>query len=173
MKNINLKEHYYFSCIYLLKFPNNKNYIGCTCNLYRRVRAYWISYNRKNLYKNEMQVVLAIKEFKFENVKLEILEELFVNSDKVEREKFYIKLYDSTNINKGYNRSEGGAGSLGCKILNRQNIKSRKKIRCIETAEVFESIKEANNKTHISNGNIVSCCKGNRNNAGGFTWEYI
>ncbi len=37
----------------------------------------------------------------------------------------------------------------------------------------FNSIKEANLKTGVSKGNIVSCCKGNRKSAGGFRWRYI
>lgn len=38
--------------------------------------------------------------------------------------------------------------------------------------EVYSSIKEASIKTGVHKGNIVSCCKGNRNKAGGFLWRY-
>ena len=38
--------------------------------------------------------------------------------------------------------------------------------------ERFNSIKEANIKTGVSKGNICSCCKGDRNSAGGFKWRY-
>ena len=38
--------------------------------------------------------------------------------------------------------------------------------------EEFNSIKEAHEKTGVSSGNIVSCCKGNRPNAGGYLWRY-
>lgn len=36
----------------------------------------------------------------------------------------------------------------------------------------FNSIKEAHKETGVANGNIVSCCKGNRPNAGGYLWRY-
>lgn len=172
MTTINIKEHYFLGCIYLLKFPNNKVYIGRTCNLYKRIRLYKSMCNKGDKQKHDYIVSKAIREFGFDNIKLEILEVLNIITNNIEREKYYIKLYDSTNIEKGYNIS-AGPGCLGCKYLNRQDIKKRKKVRCIETGVIYESIKDANNKTGISNGNIVSCCKGNRNFAGGFTWEYV
>lgn len=39
--------------------------------------------------------------------------------------------------------------------------------------EIHESIKLANKKTGISNGNISEVCKGRRNKAGGYIWRYI
>jgi group I intron endonuclease len=49
-----------------------------------------------------------------------------------------------------------------------------KKVICIETNEIFDTIvNAAKNKKISSCGNIVSCCKGNRKTAGGFHWKYI
>ena len=36
----------------------------------------------------------------------------------------------------------------------------------------YESSHEAERKTKINKGNILSCCKGERNSAGGFRWAY-
>ena len=41
-----------------------------------------------------------------------------------------------------------------------------------EVINTFQSIMEAKRQTGINNRNIVSCCKGKRNHAGGFIWQY-
>jgi len=46
-----------------------------------------------------------------------------------------------------------------------------KKVICVETGEFFNSIKEATEKTGISN--ISAVCRGVRKKAGGYTWEYV
>jgi len=50
--------------------------------------------------------------------------------------------------------------------------KSRKKILCIETGEVFESVKEASLKTGIKRNGITSCCNKRLKSSGGYTWKY-
>jgi hypothetical protein len=37
---------------------------------------------------------------------------------------------------------------------------------------VFDSIASANRKTKIDSGDIVKCCKSQKNSAGGFHWKY-
>ena len=37
---------------------------------------------------------------------------------------------------------------------------------------IFKSIREAERKTKINNGNISECCQGNRKTAGGYIWKY-
>ena len=50
---------------------------------------------------------------------------------------------------------------------------NHKRVRNIETGIVYVSAIEACEKTGINNSSIGKCCKGKRNNAGGFKWEYI
>jgi group I intron endonuclease len=48
-----------------------------------------------------------------------------------------------------------------------------KKVICIETGVVYDSIKEASEKNNIKGrGHISACCKGGRMTAGGYHWEY-
>ena len=55
---------------------------------------------------------------------------------------------------------------------NERSAKSRnKKVRCVETGEIYQSLKEATHQTKI--GNIGSVCRGERQTAGGFQWEYV
>lgn len=47
-----------------------------------------------------------------------------------------------------------------------------KKVLCVTTGEVFESLSDAGRKYNISVPNITACCKGRRKRAGGMEWEY-
>ena len=48
-----------------------------------------------------------------------------------------------------------------------------KKIRCIETQKIYNSIKEASETMHISRGNISAVLHERRKHANGFTFEFI
>ena len=48
-----------------------------------------------------------------------------------------------------------------------------KKVVCIETGIIYDSVKEASEKNMIKGrGHISACCKGNRKTAGGYHWKY-
>lgn len=47
----------------------------------------------------------------------------------------------------------------------------KKKVLCIETGHIFNSLKEA--KEWLGKGNIKSCCQGIRKTAGGYHWQYV
>lgn len=51
--------------------------------------------------------------------------------------------------------------------------KISKKIICVETNELYYSIKEASDITKIGRTSINNCLKGWTNTAGGFHWKYI
>jgi group I intron endonuclease len=55
-----------------------------------------------------------------------------------------------------------------------ENHPKARKVRCIETGEVFNTIKEAEEKYKISHGKISDVCskKYGRKTAGGMRWEY-
>ena len=48
-----------------------------------------------------------------------------------------------------------------------------KRVQCIETGIIYNSIKEAAIKNNINKGNISSVCNGKRQTAGGFHWKYV
>ena len=48
-----------------------------------------------------------------------------------------------------------------------------KKVICVETQKVFESVAEAARHTGVIATNISAVCKNRRRSAGGFHWEYI
>lgn len=90
--------------IYRLTSPDGKIYIGQTTNEKRRFFPKGYTHNSG--------LTNAIKEYGLNNFKKEILEECFTAEEANEREKYYIKLYQSTDSSKGYNISIGGAGGF-------------------------------------------------------------
>lgn len=127
---------------------NNKVYIGQTCQpLEQRFR-------NGNGYKDSPVFYNAIKKYGQSNFKTEILERNLSLEEANQKEIFYIKKYNSTNIKFGYNVSSGGGGSQGIpksketkeKISNTLKEKPNNKsipIKCINTGEEFISISAA------------------------------
>lgn len=49
-----------------------------------------------------------------------------------------------------------------------------KKVICLETKQIFETVIEAANWVGIKSiGKITECCKGTREKAGGYHWNYV
>jgi len=49
---------------------------------------------------------------------------------------------------------------------------NRRKVRCIETNIIYESLRDAERDTNICYQSIGSCCRGKLNHAGNLKWEY-
>lgn len=66
------------------------------------------------------------------------------------------------------------------KRIRRENAKNKKKVKCINTGEVFESIMDASRKTGINSGGISRTCRKLKHSAGKhpitgekLIWEYM
>ena len=62
-----------------------------------------------------------------------------------------------------------------CPDCARQNTVAShfKKVINVDTTQVFNSIKEASEKTGVRAGDISSCCRGKRKSAGGYHWSFV
>lgn len=169
---------------------NNKIYIGQTCqNPQRR----W-GINGKN-YKTSPYFWSAIQNYGWENFEHIILETHLTHEEANKRESFYIKLYKTNLKEFGYNLTSGGShgrpneetiqklkvSHQGRKHTEEQKKKIRengkgkhtgenspvaKKVQA-NTGEIFNTIIEAALWCGLkSQGNISSCCKGERKSAG-------
>lgn len=108
------KEREY--CVYKHTAPNGKVYIGLTC---KKPNARWANgYG----YKNQM-FYNAIQKYGWNNIKHEILFEKLTKSEAEQKEIELIAYYDSTNPNKGYNISLGGASTLGVECSDEKRKK--------------------------------------------------
>lgn len=65
------------------------------------------------------------------------------------------------------NRTQG----KGCPQCVKRN--RLKRVKNVDTGEIFNSIKEASEKYNLQSGKISECCRGKRKTTGGFHWEYI
>lgn len=54
----------------------------------------------------------------------------------------------------------------------KENAANKRKIRCVETETIYDSIHDAGDKSNINYRNIHSVCAGKRKTAGGFHWEF-
>lgn len=57
------------------------------------------------------------------------------------------------------------------KYINRKDIS--KKVMCVETGEVFDSMAEASRQTGVYVSNISMVCNGKRKNASGYHWSFV
>lgn len=71
-----------------------------------------------------------------------------------------------------YVRTAMGCGCPKCKANKLAKLSSRK-VECVETGIIYESIKEAGIKTNTNHGGISNCCRGITKTAGGFHWKYV
>ena len=200
---------------------NNKKYIGQTCQSPEK------RWKMGRGYVNCPRFYSAIQHYGWENFKHEILETGLTAEEANSREQFYINLFQTQDINKGYNMTCGGntlityykdnehkyeqslkrkqyfiehpekrieqkerlkeisirtAHQRSEKMkdnynnkggLYELNQKRKKKIRCVETCEIFDSMTEASKKYNISTGNISMVINGKRKIAGGYHWEIV
>lgn len=109
MKHIKLQDcsvNLIYSGVYKITFPNNKNYIGISNNIYRRM----LEHNSD--FRNNLPIEYAIKKYG-KITEFDIIEEISPeNRDLMrEREKYWIKHYNSYKKEFGYNISKGGDGA--------------------------------------------------------------
>lgn len=155
---MDLNEKFY---IYKLISPSGKIYIGQTNNPDRR----WQGSGKG--YKNSPHLYAAIQKYGWENFTREIIEENLSKREADEKEKYYIKLYDSTNISIGYNMAEGGTGG---------NHKETKPVDMYSLdGEYIRSFDTQTLAGEYVNGNrtgIYAVCKKQNKTYKGYRWTY-
>lgn len=160
MEQTNEKRKY---IIYMYTFPNGKRYIGKTsATLRQRQRDDdWSGYDECPAVFN------AIKKYKPENIKQEILAEGMMTKDESSAiERYYIALY-KTNCNRyrnpeyGYNLTDGGDDGSGPRPnMCGDNHHNAKPVYCIETGKYYGSALTAQQETGFSKAGIGNCCRG-------------
>lgn len=163
-------------CVYEHLFPNGKRYIGIT---HIKPERRWG--NNGSNYKQQF-MANAIKKYGWNNIEHNILAKNLSKNEACEKEKELIKLYNTTNRDKGYNLSIGG--ETNSKIKTPEHIKNARLGRkhcwrkvCQyslsgELINVYESSKQAEDITGTNTSKIIACCKGHRKMANGYQWRY-
>lgn len=88
-----------------------------------------------------------------------------------EHNKIDTKRKRNGEAHKGMRHSEEAKRKIGKAQKNHKN--HSKKVLCVETSEVFESIVEAQRKTGASQSNISNVCNGKLKTAGGYHWKFV
>lgn len=97
-----------------------------------------------------------------------------------EKEKYWINYYKTTDKRYGYNHTTGGDGFYYGKDKYIEKLgRTRKPIFCIETNEVFLTLREAEKKTGVCDNVVRNVCRGDFKSAFSkihnkqLTFEYI
>ena len=102
--NLLAKKPHYFGVIYLLRSPSGKYYIGQTI---QHVEKRWKDYRRLNC-KSQSKLFNALRKYGSNNFVFKVIDFCENKEEMDDKEKFYIKNYDS--IKNGYNHQIGGRG---------------------------------------------------------------
>lgn len=157
---------------------NNKIYIGQSIDISRR----WKDHKkclRKNIHRNiHLQSAWnKYGESKFIHKAIEYCKVNELN----EREIYWIIYFNSNNQNYGYNLDFGGGSLKSVSDETRRKLSesssgannhAARKVVCIETGEIFDTIKDAESKYNIPKGVIGHCCRGERIWSNGYHWAY-
>jgi len=120
--------------LYVLSFPNGKLYFGITSGGFKkRMREH----KHKENSGDKTRLGRAIKKYGWENVEKRILHESLSTDNAYELEKMYIKDYNTTNSQFGYNLCMGGRTNVGYKhpnisVYTKEQIAKRSK-KCSDT----------------------------------------
>ncbi len=174
---------------------NGKRYIGQTKKLSHRLSCH--DYDLRHR-KHKSKLLQADYNEDPDSIVYEILCECH-DEELDELEKYFIKKYNT--IADGYNKYDvrtdnwenivseetqkrASLADLGNQYMMGKRLSDewkrhlseaqphKKRIRCIDTGEVFESFADAARKTGLNRTKIVSVCTGNRKRTGGMRFEY-
>lgn len=205
--------------VYIHIFPNNKVYIGMTC---QEPKERW---KRGKAYKENRHLYNAINKYGWDNIEHKILFDNLEKEDAELKEINLIKEYKANDNQYGYNIEYGGCHNgktseqtkrkismankgkrnspqtefkKGHKTIFTKDMRekisrknkgrhasiqtefkkghksfSAKKVLCIETNIVYNTIKEAGEDTSTMACHISEVCKNKRKSAGGLHWKYL
>ena len=160
---------------------NSKRYIGQTKQKLRdRIRGH---------YNHEPDIYFhrALHKYKEEDWEWEIIDTALTKEELDEKEKYWILYYDTKDPSKGYNILDGGSGAVLPKEQIREmrdnfvekyskeqkeNVRTIKNIKCIETGQIFKNAAEASRIMNVHHSHMVAAANGKLKSAGGYHWEW-
>ena len=161
--------------IYLIKnLINEKVYIGQTIQTLKKRIASHYRHPNKHLSN-------AFNKYGKNNFIIEIIETCNNLEELNEREKYWIKFYDSTNNKKGYNIDGGGRKNIIRikKTKNSSKIKGRPKVsvqqldaKTYKIIKTYSSISEAAKELLTHESYITAACQLRQAYSLGFIWKY-
>lgn len=128
---------------------NNKIYIGLTTeSISERCRKRIAEANYRN--SRSSYILNAIRKYGSENFTVEQIDTANSLDELQQKEINYIKMYNSTDRNIGYNLTKGGEGNLGLKMSN----ETKDKIRQKALGRIWSEEKKLKHSEILKNANI-------------------
>lgn len=158
--------------------PSGKRYIGITSVSPEQRWQGGISGYKGQVFEN------AIKKYGCENIKHEVLYTNLTKEEASLKERKLIAKYRTTESNHGYNVSSGGISDKSFSEYTKQQMSINhadvsgnknpraRKVICLETNEIFETIKEASEKYNVDRSCITDCCTGKHKTCKGLHFQY-
>lgn len=152
--------------VYMRISPSGKYYIGRTID---KEENRWKEHVRHALSDNNQDgcwlLNQAIRKYGGENFTVKILEDNIEDFFLLqEREEYWIKYYDATNSDKGYNRSPGRGGHIAKTILQ-YDLDG-----CL--LKEWNNIGEILQYYNWDERNLYNCLKGNYSHFHNYLWKY-
>ena len=111
------------------------------------------------------------------NYTIHLLEETIDSEEADELETYYINKFDTVkngeNITYGKGTKGLGANATSFKKNNPYCKMGTKKVECIETKTIYNSITECARELGLNPSHITECCKGKRKSTGKKHFRYI
>lgn len=170
---------------------NNKSYIGQTSQLLKdRIRQYREDIKFRP---NSRPIIIAMNKYGFNNFSFEIIEDNISNKQELDdKERYYIKYFESLVSQKGYNIELGGNGpgkhseETKRKIGESQkgslnhmygkkgfdNLSSKPVIE-ITTGKKYGSASVAAEQLGVNFSHVCAVARGDRGSTGGFVFRYL
>lgn len=127
----------------------------------------------------ELDVRLKEHHRRFENrktYKIELIDEVYSSEEADRIETYYIKLFDTVcnGDNTTYGKGTKGLGANGTSFKKGNNLckMGTKKVKCIETGILYESLTECAKELNLSVKAISDVCRGRRKTTGKLHFEY-
>lgn len=122
----------------------------------------------------------AIKKYGIGNFEITVIDHAHSKEELSNKEIFWIGVYNSTNPEKGYNISTGGAGTNGVHKGEKNYFFGKRgkfalnsiPVMCVETKLIFDSAREAADFYQCDRSQITKCCKGKMKTCRGYHWKY-
>ena len=140
---------------------NGKKYIGQSIDIQRR-------FEEHKRDKDNCRIHQAIRKYGINNFSFEIIEECSP-SMLDEREKYWIKYYDS--FNNGYNATHGGNQDILPAIKACQKTVYQYDFN-LHLINIYSGVREASRQTGIHPSSIGECCRHILGQAGGYIFCY-
>lgn len=181
-------------CVYIHTSPSGKRYVGITS---QHVNVRW---KNGHGYGHNRHFTNAIKIYGWSSFSHEIVATGLSKTEAERIEKKLIKKYHTTDQRHGYNIKDGGDSngrhSMETRRLMSEHRKGKghpqteetrrkisehhgggvrpKRVLCIETGVIYESVNSAAAAVGANRKNISKCCNGcpGRYKAGGYHWQY-